>query len=1656
MNKIYRRLWSTARQCWVVASELTAPKGKASQTVGVVALASLMLAMPPAYAQDALDEEAEDERATRLTALHAVAEPLRLAMMFVSHPAAAAAPLATYSQMALLTDNHYSNASISGESQLVLGSRAAVHGKESVVVGLAAYGNGSRNTAIGYGAAASDGGYSTAVGAGSGARGIGATALGNYAQVASDNGIAIGSGSTVMTGGGVSGIAIGGDAYAGTNGWTGAIALGGKSKADFDSIAIGYEAKTSRDGALAIGRGAQATAQGALALGKDALADESFTLSVGSKERKRRIVNVEDARLNADSTDAVAGRQLYPVKRTADSAKSTADTAKATADRAIANHSLVSRSGNSIRVGGSEAGTALTISNKDGAARYLNGVRNGALSSSSTDAVTGQQLYATNQNLATTKTVADAAKATADAAAVRLGASRLALGQDAIAEGLDAAASTAAGARAKAYNSLATAVGADARAGVDAAGNKTTASGAVALGAGTRSGNLAVTAGLNAVGTGSGAVAVGSEANAIFSDAAAVGYKAVAGAQRAAALGGQSKATAQGAVALGAGAVAGHAGGVAVGSDSQTSGNNQVSIGSAALKRKIVNVAEGTLSTSSTDAVTGRQLYATNTGVGQARTIADDAQAKANILVGLLGEDASTQAVRLGAENTGSLVDVRNKGGSSRKVSGVADGVLGASSSDAVNGKQLHATNTNVAAARSAADTAQRTADAVKVTADEALGGVTHLRGLVGEVASDGNIRLGHENSGAVLDVRNKSNGTRRLTGLSDGALGSASTEAVTGRQLHATNQLVDTQGQALLAHGQTLTAHGQQLVLQDRRIGKNRTDLDALRAAFEDFDPDLEDVVRFSADGSVDLGGGKVRGLAAGDISSAASTEAVNGGQLFATNLRLRAMEDGSRFISIGSGGDQEASQAGEFGLAIGDASQASLLSEGGVAVGAYALAMGKNSVALGRAARVDDAAEGGFALGVRSRVKAAFGIAIGPGSQIEDGAAGAIAIGHMAVADRPNTVSFGTDSQQRRIVNVAAGYDQNDATTASQLRSAIQLFGAKAGLDGMGNVISPGYQVQGAEHETVGSALTALDGAVFATGSRVDQLDSWITSAFQKKTALSDGTNVLALSGADGIRITNLTDGTIAADSRDAVTGGQLFEARQQIHKNREDLDELRETGKGQAWFVDSISFDAGAIDFNGSRLTGVGMGGIGPSSTDVVVGSQLHATNIRIEPIEAVSRFISVGEASRVETPSSGYYGLALGNGAQAALVEEGGTAVGSYTSALGMNSVALGRGAYVGETAMEGFALGAGSRVQANRGVAIGGNAVATALADRAVAIGAYSVADERDTVSIGNSSTKRRIVNLANGRNAADAATIGQLRGALSPLGAGIDADGNVSHAGFTTQGQHHASVGEALSALDSSVTTNATRVSNVETHLSSIFASAPTIKANGIPQLTLAGAQGMVLSNVASGLVAAGSRDAVNGGQLHAVQQQLNGRMDGLEQRVDGQPQARVSRTATTDETAADNTPQTDSPQVTSTADAPAPPPTAAPVPKADAPQDVKPQVDTADLERMLARANEYTDGISREVDARLDKMDKRFNRMAAMNSAQAAMAMNTAGLATYNRLGAGVGYSDGESAVAVGYQRVLNDKGSATFSLNGAFTNSGERTVGVGVGIGW
>ncbi|WP_425515705.1 YadA-like family protein [Stenotrophomonas africana] len=1100
---------------------------------------------------------------------------------------------------------------------------------------------------------------------------------------------------------------------------------------------------------------------------------------------------------------------------------------------------------------------------------------------------------------------------------------------------------------------------------------------------------------------------------------------------------------------------------------SQTSASGNVRLGasnsgtvldirnSASANRRITGVADATLSTTSTDAVSGKQLNSTNSNVAAARSVADSAKtnadsalAKANTLSGLLSETSASGNVRLGASNSGTILDVRNSASANRRITGVADATLSSTSTDAVTGRQLNTTNSNVSTAMSDASSA-------KTAANTALTQVGTLNGLLNQVSASGNVRVGEKNSGTVLDLRNSANANRKLTGVADGVVSASSYEAVNGRQLSATNDKVTT------VEGVARSA-GEDAAVAKTDAAKALTETAALGGL----------VAQVSATGNVRLGGKnsgttldvrnsananrKISGVADG-ILSASSAEAVSGKQLYSTNSRVSELEGVAQFVSIGSAPFSERAEAGAAGVAVGNSAKTGL--EGGTAVGTFAEAMGKNSTAIGRAATVSVDSENGFAMGVGAQVGgdaggANEGVAIGAGARVGSGAHGSLALGASSLVDEEGVASFGGVGIQRRLVNVARGTADHNATTVSQLKDSLGALGGGAGMDASGNIIAPTYAVQGGTQSTVEDALMALDGAVITAGRRADKVEGQLSSIFQDSpSARADGMNQIALNGVNGMVLTNLADGRVEPGSRDAVTGSQLHAAEQKISQNRNDLEAMRKEREMGAQAMRGLDA-SGPIDFGGARLTGVADGSVSADSHDVVTGRQLFVVSDRVSKIEHQSRFLKIDTDQLSEDAFAGFLGVAIGDSARTQ--GEGGTALGAYARALGVNSVALGRGSGVSADAPYGFAVGTGSQVHSARGIAIGSGSVVDSYAAGSLALGANSAATEVGVASFGNATARRRLVNIANGTANHNAATVGQLRGALSALGGEVDANGNIVGPSFNVQGQSQSTLNGALEALDGAVVSTTSRVTQVESQLRSVFQETPSVRADGTHQLTLAGANGMVISNVANGLIAAGSRDAVNGGQLHSMQQQLNGRMDGLEKRIDDQPQARAMATASTPSPSTEEIapmPETSgSPQIASTGEGDKP----TPQPKSKQDDTPKPQVDTADLEKMLARANEYTDGAISNFERRLDKMDKRFNRMAAMSSAQSAMAMNTAGLATYNRLGAGVGYSEGESAMAVGYQRVLNEKGSATFSLNGAFTNSGERSMGVGVGIGW
>jgi len=1755
MNHIYRLIWNTALGGWTVASEHSRGRGKPARgRRTALAAVVLALAVPAVAAEPSLSDQGEEEES-----LQVVREQVVPLLAWPSLGVRAAGePLAVHQQFALTSDSAYQNSVLSGDHSIVTGSRSTVSGGHGTAYGNQIIATGGQATGLGFGARAQGLG-ATALGSASTATAVDTIAVGRMSVASATDAVAIG---YATSGGARAAVALGGYAKAyseasvavgraavagASNGGTGSIAIGdyanavagadiaigarsavssfhaaGNNASDF-SAALGSEAKVTGGRSLAVGNGAlvkgaqsstdmrgtaigngssvgaaggtalgyaaSATANGAVALGSGSIASAANTVSVGSASLKRTLVNVGDGLVAAGSAEAVTGSQLHATNQ------AVTDTA-ATARRLITEASA----GGTVRLGIGNAGTRLDVRNEGNETRLLTGLKDGAVTKTSTEAVTGSQLYDTQALATGADTKATAARALAAEAST-------------VANNAHAGAALA--------NSLIrqASVSGDMRLGAQNSGRVLDVRNQGELTrslSGVRDGTLAVNSSEAVTGgqlfATNTAVSKADEKAGAAQTAAAAATTAAGTAQAGADLANSlvRQVSASGDLRLGA----------------QNTGRVVDVRNQGSLTRTLSGVRDGTIAVNSSEAVTGGQLFATNTAVSKAdekagaaqttaaaaTTAAGTAQAGADLANSLVRQVSASGDLRLGAQNTGRVVDVRNQGSLTRTLSGVREGTLAVNSSEAVTGGQLFATNTAVSKTDEKAGAAQTAAAAATTAAGTAQAGADLANSLVRQVSASGDLRLGAQNTGRVVDVRNQGSLTRTLSGVSDAALATDSSEAVTGRQLFATNEIArqqqvvvednarhiaDNRGDidsnqtgigdnrtAIDGNRAAIGINGTSIDANRLNIGVNRDSIAALRSEFEDFAPDLDGVVTFNEDRSeVGLEGARIGGLAAGDISSADSKEAVNGGQLFLTNSRLSSVEQMNQFLAIGTDGDSEGAQASLLGVAIGDSARA--LENGALALGSYSSALGISSVAVGRGSYVDIRGEDGFALGTLTRVSAHGGLAIGARSVVDAGADLGVALGNQSTVYESRVVSLGNDNLKRRVTNMNHGIGDHDGATIGQLKGTLDGLGGGAAVDSAGKITPPEYVLAGAGYNNVGDALLALDTAIDTNRNDVDAVAGQVGRLFQESVVSSDSPGHLLLAGSHGMVLGNVADGRIAAGSRDAVNGSQLHATNQKVGENRTEISDLRDALDGMQPHAGRNLMAAGepVIDFGGARLAGVGAGDISSAdSKDAVNGGQLYATNSRLTKIENRNQYFAIGHNADGELASATEYAIAIGGSAEASA--NGALAIGSFSIAAGTSSVALGRGSYVAEEGLEGFALGTATRVSADSGLAIGAKSVVDKGAEGGVALGNRSVATERNTVSLGNDTLTRRIVNVANGTADHDAATVGQLKRIATVFGGSVDANGTPVSPSFNVQGSQYRTVGDALTALDTSVHDNEISLSSLDRTLNRLFQEDPASRSDGPGRLNLGGTHGMVLGNVANGLIAAGSRDAVNGGQLYEVQKNLQGQIDTLEGR-DNAPVAMMGRRG------APLALSSDAP--TSTGDAPtttgevAPPtaPADTPVAKVDTPAPVvKAEGDTAvavgsegkersvkhvakgtadtdavnvrQLNDVLERANEYTDVAVEGLNKRLDGMDKRFNRMAAMSSAQSAMAMNTAGLNTYNRLGAGVGHSDGESALAVGYQRVMNERGSATFSLNGAFTNSGEKTVGVGVGIGW
>ena len=426
----------------------------------------------------------------------------------------------------------------------------------------------------------------------------------------------------------------------------------------------------------------------------------------------------------------------------------------------------------------------------------------------------------------------------------------------------------------------------------------------------------------------------------------------------------------------------------------------------------------------------------------------------------------------------------------------------------------------------------------------------------------------------------------------------------------------------------------------------------------------------------------------------------------------------------------------------------------------------------------------------------------------------------------------------------------------------------------------------------------------------------------------------------------------------------------------------------------------------------------------------------------------------------------------NGEQAQAGEIDSIAIGNRasTDVTALGSIALGTDASVSAGGVGSVALGSGSSATAANSVALGAGSQAVRGAQSGyVAFGLAAPQNSVGEVSVGSPGAERQITNVAAGSAPTDAANMAQLQAiaALVPTDAVEYDDG--SHSVITLDGTGGTLItnvapgtlsgtstdavnGAQLFATNQQVQSNSLAIANLQVQVTNIVSGAagplqysdpgsPTVPNGGAPtnDVTLVGAAAgpVGLHNVRDGVVAAGSTDGVNGGQLYMTNQAV----------------ATAQGTADNALAIANNSVQYDDPSHTSVTFNSGGPATALHnVAAGTASTDAVNvgQLDAA-VDGAVTIANAYTDARISSLD--FDIKDVRKEGRAGAAAALAAAGMPQAMEPGKSMIAAGVGTYRGRSAMAIGFSHAL-DNGRSAFKLG--LTYDSSEKVGANAGVGF
>ncbi|WP_079898898.1 trimeric autotransporter adhesin SadA [Salmonella enterica] len=831
-------------------------------------------------------------------------------------------------------------------------------------------------------------------------------------------------------------------------------------------------------------------------------------------------------------------------------------------------------------------------------------------------------------------------------------------------------------------------------------------------------GDRAIAMGASSSASGSYSMAMGVYANSSGAKSVALGYRSVASGATSSALGYQATASGDDSAAFGNGAKAVGTNSVALGSGSIAQEDNSVAVGNSTTQRQITYVAKGDINSTSTDAVTGAQIYSLSQSVadrlGGGASVNSDGTVNAPLyevgtgiynnvgsaLSALNTSITNTEASVAGLAEDALLWDDSTSAfsashtGNASKITNLAAGTLAADSTDAVNGSQLFATNENVSQNTTdiAANTTSINQNTTDITANtdsinqnttdiaanttsinqnttDIATNTTNINSLSDSVTTlTDDALLWDAASGAFSAKHNGSDS--KITNLAAGTLAADSTDAVNGSQLFATNENVSQNTTDIAANTTSINQN-------TTDIATNTTSINNLSNSVTTLTDDalLWDVDTSAFNANRNGSASKIINVAAGDLSED-STDAVNGSQLYETNQKV----------------DQNTSAIADINTSITNLSSDNL-------------------------------------------------------------------------SWNETTSSFSAShgsSTTNKITNVAAGELSEESTDAV---NGSQLFETNEKVDQNTTDIAANT-----------TNITQNSTAIENLNTSVSDINTSITGLTDNALLWDEDIGAFSANhGGSTSKITNVAAGALSEDSTDAVNGSQLYETNQKVDQNTSAIADINTsiTNLGTdalSWDDEEGAFSASHGTSGTNKITNVAAGEIASDSTDAVNGSQLYETNMLISQYsESISQLAGDTSETYITENGTGVKYIRTNDngleGQDAYATGNGATAVGYNAVASGAGSLALGQNS---SSSIEGsIALGSGST--SNRAITTGIRE--TSVTSDGVVIG-YNTTDRKllGALSLGtDGESYRQITNVADGSEAQDAVTVRQLQNAIGAV-----------------------------------------------------------------------------------------------------------------------------------------------------------------------------------------------------------------------------------------------------------------------------------------------